>query len=338
MHLRPRNRNVGIIGRDSNRTRNIPPFTLIGPSNLAAVIVNDTTIDLSWTDNDTFEDGFSVEQDGVEIATPAANATTLRVTGLTVGISYAFRARSIYRGGYSPYSSTVNVIPIYEYGWPTKGVSQSNVAAQWLFNEASGNITDTVTSLVLTKQGSGQTYSVASPDTNHADLATGITFGASGYYKNASNQVQLNIGTNHAVLEFWLIVPSTVTATGFIFDFSDGADTRGYYLAYQKAIDQVQLAFFGEDGSTLLANFTSFIVLNDDLLHKWRIVIDRADAATIYIDGVQRGTTSISGAAAKVWNCYTPTLGASVAGGAKIKGTLYEARFTIGNKTNNSGG
>jgi hypothetical protein len=80
------------------------------PSGLSAEAITASRIDLSWTDNASTEDGFSLERsaDGLsgwsEIATPAADATSYSDTGLSQNTGYYYRIRAHNGGGYSSYS------------------------------------------------------------------------------------------------------------------------------------------------------------------------------------------------------------------------------------------
>ena len=94
----------------------VPPTAApAAPSDLAGAAISGIEIDLSWTDNATNEDGFSVEQslDGTnftEIATLGVNASSYAVTGLQVATTYYFRVRafnSFNTQSYSDYSTAI---------------------------------------------------------------------------------------------------------------------------------------------------------------------------------------------------------------------------------------
>src|SRR5262249_37405945 len=68
------------------------------PTSLFAVVANATEIDLTWNDQASNEDGFSIERcDGVgcssfvEIAQVASNVVAYANTGLTTGETYSYR-------------------------------------------------------------------------------------------------------------------------------------------------------------------------------------------------------------------------------------------------------
>ncbi len=61
--------------------------------------VGNDQIDLSWTDSSSNEDGFSVERDGVEIATLGPNVTDYSDPGLDCDTMYSYRVRAFNGGG-----------------------------------------------------------------------------------------------------------------------------------------------------------------------------------------------------------------------------------------------
>jgi hypothetical protein len=81
------------------------------PTNLGASAISSSQIDLSWTDNSSNEDGFSIERKTgsggsyFEIATTSANIATYSNTGLSASTAYFYRARAFNSDGYSVYSN-----------------------------------------------------------------------------------------------------------------------------------------------------------------------------------------------------------------------------------------
>ncbi len=86
------------------------PTVPAAPSGLVASPVSATEIDLAWIDASNDEDAFHVEQliGGAyqEVRVAAANATGLRVGGLTASTAYSFRVRASNEAGPSGYSNT----------------------------------------------------------------------------------------------------------------------------------------------------------------------------------------------------------------------------------------
>ena len=79
------------------------------PTDLVATPISKTQIDLSWTDNSSDETLFSIERDGIEIATVAADEVTYSDTGLTEGTTYHYRIRALRDTTYSLRSNEVTV-------------------------------------------------------------------------------------------------------------------------------------------------------------------------------------------------------------------------------------
>jgi hypothetical protein len=73
--------------------------TLPAPSNLTAVVVSGSQINLTWTDNSQDETGFLIERslDGVhwtQVAAVGANVTSYHSTGLRRHTKYYYRVRA----------------------------------------------------------------------------------------------------------------------------------------------------------------------------------------------------------------------------------------------------
>jgi subtilisin family serine protease len=86
------------------------------PTNLTAVAPNNSTVNLSWTDNANNEDGFKVERcqgngcsNFVQIATTGANVTSYQDTGRSPRTVYRYRVRAYNAAGNSAYSNTVQI-------------------------------------------------------------------------------------------------------------------------------------------------------------------------------------------------------------------------------------
>jgi titin len=77
---------------------------------MLATTVSNTRIDLTWDDNFTDEDGFSIERSTngstwTVINTPAANAVSYSSTGLTADTTYYYRIRANKGSIYTSYSN-----------------------------------------------------------------------------------------------------------------------------------------------------------------------------------------------------------------------------------------
>ncbi len=116
------------------------------PSDLASAVFSATRIDLSWTDNSSNEDGFSIERKtgavGTwgEIATVGANTTSYNSTGLSGSTNYFYRIRAYNLGGNSIYSNeddTTTLASDAPSGLTATAVSSSRIDLAW--NDNSGN-------------------------------------------------------------------------------------------------------------------------------------------------------------------------------------------------------
>ena len=116
------------------------------PSNLTATPVSPSQINLAWTDNATYEQGFKVERstDGVsftQIGTAGANAVTYSSTGLVSGTTYTYRVRAYEGANDSAYSNTASANTTSAPAAPTNltatAVSSSQINLAWTDNATS---------------------------------------------------------------------------------------------------------------------------------------------------------------------------------------------------------
>ncbi len=94
----------------TEKTSSVPS----APTNLVLDPVSSSQINLTWVDNSSNEDGFSIEcrdylgeTEYRQIATVSQNTTTFSSTGLKAGTLYNFRVRAFNQIGYSSYSPVV---------------------------------------------------------------------------------------------------------------------------------------------------------------------------------------------------------------------------------------
>src|SRR5205807_2110058 len=98
----------------SNTATATTPSAPAAPSHLAARAVSGTQVNLTWADNSSNEDGFTIEVslDGatfIQLATVSRNATSYAATGLLPLTTYYFRVRAYNVIGNSAYSNTATV-------------------------------------------------------------------------------------------------------------------------------------------------------------------------------------------------------------------------------------
>jgi hypothetical protein len=142
---------AGHGGGDANLYFYLPAGTLpalSGPSGLAASAFSSTQIRLTWTDNDTAEQGFKIERSAgvgstgfTQIATVGANVTSFSNTGLTASTSYTYRVRAYDSDGDSGYSNTASAATPAAAGPPNApsnltatAVSRSQINLAWADN------------------------------------------------------------------------------------------------------------------------------------------------------------------------------------------------------------
>ena len=84
------------------------------PTNLVAKAVDGQTIDLTWTDNSAFEDGYEVQRccqtGSIVVANLPANAVSYRDAGLAPNAQYSYTVRAKKDQGFSEYSSYASAI------------------------------------------------------------------------------------------------------------------------------------------------------------------------------------------------------------------------------------
>ncbi len=111
------------------------------PGNLAATAIGSFSIDLSWSDNASDEEGFKIERkigDGVysQIATTAPNVMAFSDGGLNAGTTYTYRVRAYNFLGHSNYSNetaatTVNAPPDVPGTLAATAASSTGINLSW---------------------------------------------------------------------------------------------------------------------------------------------------------------------------------------------------------------
>ena len=244
---------------------------------------------------------------------------------------------------------------MYQYGSPSGGTTEPNVVAQWLFDEASGNIVDEVASRSLTQVGS-PTYRQNTSEYS-SQMSLGIRCSPSATeaaFKIATPPTELNFGTSSGVIE-WVARFDDVTGAGVggatdgtFWDTRSGAAQSGINIlltSVNLATGGYQIQIIATDATTVTMNLTNPHagaapwISSIGVSHKWRLVVNRAANAQLFYDGVALGTPaslatligkSITSSAMGVATRYDTARPLDV--------TFNELRFTIGNITNNSGG
>ncbi|MEM6829779.1 MAG: fibronectin type III domain-containing protein, partial [Bacteroidota bacterium] len=87
--------------------------TIPRPTNLAASSASSSSINLTWSDNSTGEDGFKIERrqgagSWTQIGTATTGSTSYTSTGLSASTTYSYRIRAYLGSNHSTYSNTAS--------------------------------------------------------------------------------------------------------------------------------------------------------------------------------------------------------------------------------------
>lgn len=224
----------------------------------------------------------------------------------------------------------------YHYGYPAYGPSEPNVVAQWLFDEASGDIVDEVNAISVPVLGS-PTYGVTEVGL-WAGLSPGIRMnGTTQRFRNTSGSAFLNMGTSDFVSE-WVASHDNSGQAYEIDWWTGGEDTAepGVEVYSRFNANSFRISTRAGDGTQVIGSLSTSDQ-RDATTRKYRLVGDRtANTEELFIDGVSQGTISIAALSGKSLSSNSDiAVGAATFG---LMGVIYELRHTIGNKTNNSGG
>ena len=103
---------VATFGRGLFTAELSTSVTLNAPTGVAASNTTTSATTISWTDNNSQEDGYKVERalgNGSFSEVGSVNGTSFTSTGLTANTTYRFRVRAYKGGNFSSYSSIVSV-------------------------------------------------------------------------------------------------------------------------------------------------------------------------------------------------------------------------------------
>ncbi len=269
-------------------------------------------------------------------------ANSIAVTEVSIGAqsNNAFDFDGTIYGMRLSHNSTNNSGPNvteYRYGHPEfTPPTESQVAVQWVFDEASGNLT-TGLGPDITVVGS-PTYQV-DPATGAFDpLGPGITVDSSNKFSEVAANSDLDflfaVGTT---IE---IVYQSSDATGQLvfLDTTNGSGV-GYVVYADCASNTINMDI--KDDSANTANISvskSGGEVADGETHKLRIVVDTsgANVATIHFDGVSLGTGSVSSIVDDATVAETH-IGSNRAGTEGQAVTLFEMRKTDSLVANSGG-
>ncbi|HVR95942.1 MAG TPA: fibronectin type III domain-containing protein [Thermoanaerobaculia bacterium] len=274
-----------------------PPLPTVpaAPSGFAAQAVSGTEVQLNWTDNAGNEDGFRVEAINAqsvfqEIRVLAANATGVRITGLTAGGSYTFRVRAANAAGFSGYSNTATVTtprptstaPAAPNTLTAQALSSTEVQLNWRdnsTNEASFRIERLVNGLwvEIASVGGNTTSALVSALQGGASYSFRVRAANSVGYSAYSNTVAV---TTPATTGSRPAAPSGVTAQwlsgGYVqVSWRDNSNNEQRFLI-EKLVDGV----WQHVGASAANTATLRVSLKADATFTLRAVANNADGSS----------------------------------------------------------
>lgn len=313
------------------------------PTNCAASETDHVTATVTWTDNSLNETGFRIYASVnagsyTAVGNASANAVSFQHTPLTIGSTYQYKVSAFNVQGESAQSSASTIFTsVYHEGYPAFGSSQPNVAMQFLFDEASGDVVDEVAALTCTAHGT-PTYSQVFSG-NFAGLTPGILFGDGKAFVNAASGVAL--GTADGVWECWYKATALANGRAWYTSYSDfNTDTKGMQVYYATG-NKIAVWLKASDNTlvTSAITVTNPADLADGNVYKIRITITRASVCEVFVNGVSAGSFDIaSGLSGKTIPGPATGLNTNdgLGTGQENTTTIAEMRLTVGNATNNS--
>lgn len=225
----------------------------------------------------------------------------------------------------------------FHYGYPAYGLVEPNVAAQWIFDEASGSIVDEVSGITLGVTGAPSYNLIATGLYAGLSPSIGIT-GQGMYFNKGSAEATMNAGTGSITLEVWFSDTQFYNGMG-VFSTQAAAGATGYTLYIDGGAQRFQLAMVATDATsvTVAYNFSRYWL--DGQIHKLRAVWNRTtNLVLLYCDGIlQGGTGDLSPLAGKTVNAGDVKIGTPPDLSWEFEAQYYEVRVSL-NATNNSGG
>jgi len=110
----------------------------LAPSNLIAVIISMSQVDLTWEDNSHNEEGFNIYRDSIRIASLAKNTTLYSDTDLKPGTAYKYQVTAFNSAGeaksnevWATTPSEPISIPVAPSNLTAKAMSMSQIDLNW---------------------------------------------------------------------------------------------------------------------------------------------------------------------------------------------------------------
>lgn len=223
----------------------------------------------------------------------------------------------------------------YHYGYPAYGPSESNVSAQFLFNVASGNLTDLVGGSEVLVVNTTPTFNQTIGGL-HAGISPGILYDANTeYHRKGSASTVMSAGTSDFTLEIWF--SSTAAGDAMLVTTRGWVSGDGYEVEILPGSTSIN-SYWQATDNTNVTSTKSYGAATplDGNPHKIRITGDRNGNLTTYLDETSLGTTAFAALDGKDLAADDVTMAVAIGAGAKtLTGKLYEVRLSL-NLTNNS--
>lgn len=228
---------------------------------------------------------------------------------------------------------------IYQYGLPfgAGNSGSGNAVLQFAFQEASGDIVDSVASVTLADTG---TIDYAQTATGPYMNFKGAKFTANGeFFDKDSATAEGDLGTGDFTIEWVTKIGITAQATNITWSTKAEAGVEGYVLLFQSNL--TGYFYFRATDQTTTAWQPTITTPFDGLIHKYRLKATGRGTAeallTFYVDGVSQATTSFTAQNGKTIKCGRLIFGWNQSVTYKMDGTIYEFRICQSG-TANSGG
>jgi hypothetical protein len=294
------------------------PGTVVTPPNAPgglAATAGTNSINLTWNDNSSNEDGFRLERSVTSgsgyslIYTSTSNITAYSDQGVTAGTTYYYRVKAFNSASESGYSNeTSGLLP----GTPPAG----GLVAQYTFENSGNDVSGNGHTGTLVN---GATYSAS-----HKEGAASLSLDGVNDYVNIGT---INLGTQFTFAT-WVYIPSGYSNLRTIVgNAGSGALTNGFKLIVNtyNTTDRKIILETGNGSQTAHAETP----LSTFVFNGWNHVAIVADQTTgqarIYFNGSD--VTSVSSMLTNFSTNQTIWLGQMTNGAAPMPGNLDDTRF-----------
>jgi len=254
------------------------------PGGLNASDVSSSQINLSWSDNSNDEDGFKIERKSgngsfSQITTVGNDVTSYNDSGLTASTTYTYRVRAYNSSGNSNYSNEAAATTQNSGGGggdPTDYVARFSLDNN--ANDATGSHNGTI-------QNGNDFSSSDVQEGSHSYIADG-----NNNYIEVSDHNDLDLGTSDFTISAWVQRDDNSTTNLRVFSKGAGYDGASGYAVWGS--NSGFSAAIGDGSSRIIVGGNSH-----NGVGAWThltVTYDRDSDLTVYIDGVESNSSSIS--------------------------------------------